>query len=221
MIQRFIIIAAAAASLAACAGAPKTIAFDAAAMGPTGSRNLVPVTQQPPGFMPMHASRAGLGAIGAFAMIEEGKTYAQMYGIVDPATVVEGRLTEEMQRRFGYHPGERLNMTNAAAGASYPTAPGTLYVDIKTSNWGYVYFPTNWSRFRVQYAAVFHLVDGATNTVVGQYVCNKTSHPDAATAPSLDELLANRSALMNATLVELADTCAAEFRATVLGAPAA
>ena len=220
MIQRFMMIAAVTATLGACA-APKVIPFDAGAIGPAGSRTLVTVTQQPPGFMPMRASRAGFGAIGALAMIEEGKTYANENGIVDPATVVEGRLTEEMQRRFGYRPGERLSMVNAAPGAPYPTAPESLYVDIKTANWGYVYFPTNWARFRVQYMAVFHLVDGATSTVVGQYVCNKTSHPDAATAPSLDELLANRSALMNSTLVELANTCATEFSAAVLDAPAA
>ncbi|RZJ28010.1 MAG: hypothetical protein EON85_09960 [Brevundimonas sp.] len=222
MIQRIIMIAAAAASLAACASANKTIAFDAAAVGPAEGRALVPVTQQPPGFMPMRASRAGFAMAGAFVMIAEGKTFAQENGIVNPATAIEDRLTAGMRERYGYRAGERLDMTGAVDGAPYPTAPGALYVDVKTTNWGFSYLPTNWARYRVNYMSVFQLVDGATNTVVGQYVCNKTSHPDGATAPSLEALLANGSALMNSTFAELANACAGEFNAAVLQqAPAA
>lgn len=78
--------------------------------------------------------------------------------------------------------------------------------------------PLNWGRYRVHYGAFIQLIDGANGGIVAQYHCSKESHKDAATAPTLAELLANRSALMNSALEDMAKTCVTEFEAAVFTA---
>ncbi|GAA0653804.1 hypothetical protein [Brevundimonas lenta] len=219
MNHRFVAIAVSALALSACAG-PKTIPLDASHLA-VQERALVPVTQEAPIFMPMRASRAGFGMVGALAMIKEGETYAVENGIVDPSAELEARIQARMQEKFGARLGQRLDFTGAPAGTPYPVDAGSLYVDAKVYGWGYSYFPTDWTHFRVNYGVMIHLVDGAAGTVIGQYNCNKYSHTDSKTAPTLDQLLENNSALMNSTLKSMAEACAAEFDAQVLGTVAA
>lgn len=218
MSKQTLLIVASIAVLAGCASAPKTIPFNPAGVGGMEHRTLVPVTQAAPGFMPLQPSRAAFGVLGAAAMIAESKTYAAEKHIVDPSSVIEVALTQRLQNQYHLKAGPPIDMTGAPAKAPYPAAPGTLYIDAKVYHWGYAYFPMSWARYQVQYNTIIHLIDGASGGAVAQYDCKKVSHTDAATAPSLDDLLADKSALMNSTLEDMARASVAEFEAAVLTA---
>lgn len=220
MIKQMTAVGACAMALTACASAPKTIAFDPAAVASLNQRTLVPVMQEAPIFMPMRPEGAAFGAIGAIAMMAEGEGYAQRNGIVDPSLALEAHLTERMQAIYHLPAADSLNMRGAVAGTPYPTDASRLYVDAKVYNWGYIYFPFAWDRYKVNYSVMIHLVDGATGGVVGQYNCVKTSHDKADDAPKLGDLHLNGAALMNQLLTTMADECAAEFEAAVLNGAA-
>jgi hypothetical protein len=204
--------------LAGCATSAQTIVFDATRASTFQGRTLVPVTQTPPGMVPMRASSAAFAGLGGLAMGIAARTYAQEHGVVDPAPQIEERLTSLLQTRYGLQASsERLDLSNVTERASYPTNEGVLYVDAKTYMWMQRYYPPNWGRFRIDYYVLIQIVDGSNGQPVAQYDCKKTSHDSADNAPSLEELEASNSALTNRLLVEMANACAAEFETIALG----
>ncbi|MFK0300568.1 hypothetical protein ACIQTU_15270 [Brevundimonas sp. NPDC090276] len=216
MIKRIGMLVLASAALSGCAA--KTVPLDVSQVENFGQRSLVSVNQPAPVFLPMRPSTGALGMVGAAMMLSEGQTYAEAYHVKDPTPSLEADLTRRLQARYRIAAGEPMTMADTDAKAGYPVANGTLYVDARTFSWGYAYFPFNWGRYTVRYGAWMQVIDGATSKVIAQHQCLEDSHKDGSTAPTLDELLADRSALLNAELEKLALVCAAQFEAAALAA---
>ena len=213
--------AAAALSLVvtACASAPEIIKLAPEDGATLAGRALVGVAQKAPGFTPFEPAGAAFGALGGLAMAAAAEKFAQEHDIADPAPLIEERLKATLTQKYKSTAGETLDLMTAKDGTPYPKRDGVLFVDAKTTWWQYVYFPLDWGRFKIQYNALIQLVDGPSSKVVGQYFCVKESHTESGTAPTKDQLLANKSALANELLQKLAGECAAEFETNVL-APA-
>lgn len=218
--KRFVAAIAASSLLAACASAVPTIRFAPDASSAATGKTLVSVDQDAPGFTPFEAAGAAFGAIGGLAMASAASTFAQQNGIVDPAPAIEARLKAKLAQTYSATSGETVSMKGVKEATPYPKREGVLFVDAKTYFWQYIYFSFDWGHYAVQYNVLIQLVDGGTGKVLGQYDCKKKSHEDPKGAPTKEELLANKSELLNKLLTTMADACASEFEAEVL-APAA
>jgi len=86
----------------------------------------------------------------------------------------------------------------------YPGAD--LILDVKTINWMYNYYPTQWGKYHVNYAVRLRLLNGRTGDLIAQQLC-KTDPTDPANPPSLDGLRADHAALLKQLLHKAADTC--------------
>lgn len=199
-----------------CVSAPETIKMTPDDGATLTGRALVGVAQKAPGFTPFEPAGAAFGAIGGLAMAAAAEKFAQEHNIADPAPLIEERLKATLAQKYQSNVGETLDLMTAKDGTPYPKRDGVVFVDAKTTFWQYVYFPLDWGRFKIQYTALVQLVDGPSSKVVGQYFCVKESHTDSATAPTKDQLLANKSALANELLQKMAGECATEFEKNVL-----
>lgn len=219
--QKALFAAMALGMLSACASAPPTIALDSTQLSAFHGRSVVGVTQAPPPLTPMRASSAAFGMLGGLAMASAAQSYAREHHVVDPATAIEDSLNATLVRDHQMIQGERLDVSAVTEEMDYPVRPEALYVDMKTYYWTQAYFAGNWGRFQLFYNALLQVIDGANGEPIAQYNCQKKSHESADNAPTLEELEANDSALMNQLLLEMANACRTEFETNVLGWTAA
>lgn len=168
----------------------------------------VTVPGRQPGFTAMTAGKAMFGAIGAAAMIAEGNEIVRRTGIEDPALKLGADLAQALSRGLGATvaaPSAPINRVDPATiGQFFPKADFVL--EVQTVDWSFVYFPSDWSRYRVIYVARARLIDPKTKQVLAEgtarHVPEKT--PDA---PTYDELLASNGARLKAELNKSAAKC--------------
>ncbi len=79
-------------------------------------------------------------------------------------------------------------------------------IDVQTINWSLVYFPTDWTHYRVIYSAKARLIDVDNKAVVAEGFCSRMPESNAG-APTYDELLADQARRLKKELSTAADEC--------------
>lgn len=212
--------------LAGCAAKPITL--PAASAPALKGKLLTPVTYpKVPTFRemtPMKAGLAGLGgAVGGLAMAAmdmSGKALVAGNAVEDPAVAIANSLAPLYAEKLGtpVAPMVKSATKGKPADLSKDVQGQGLILDVVTTNWQLIYFPVNWSHYRVLYNARARLIDAATGTVIAQSPCNFVSDDDPAKAPTYDELTGNGAALLKERLARAAAECSAVMKSTMLGA---
>ena len=154
-------------------------------------KKLAIVTQMPPKIGLMTAGQVGgvipvsglLGAIlagvangvaDAHASNTRGRLVKQLEtGFADPAVAIAQTLSIAL--RDSLHTpilpdiGVASDNTVDSAIASAPAAQWLL--DVRTVGWGMLYFPTDWSHYRVSYSSNLRVIDAETKRIVAESVC--------------------------------------------------
>ena len=177
-----------------------------------------------PPFSAITVGTVGFGGVGAAAMLSEGDRIVTENGIEDPATYISETILEDLTDSYQLVNVEQdfgpLNTAKPAGILShYTNADTDLILDIQTTNWNFVYFPTDWNNYRVIYAAKLRLLDTQSKSVIAEGFCNRTPEKTDS-APSKDELLADSAFVLKSELRKGANTCISEFRSKVLRLPA-
>ncbi|HWM62239.1 MAG TPA: hypothetical protein VNN98_08795, partial [Rhizomicrobium sp.] len=92
------------------------------------------------------------------------------------------------------------------ASLSKDAANKGVVLDIETINWMFVYFPFDWSHYRVTVVARARLIDANTGKRIAQAPCQYQS--EEKTPPTYDQMLDNKAALLKSMLEAAADSCA-------------
>ena len=167
-------------------------------------------TQYPtPDFVSFTAGKAAFALIGAAAMISEGNQIVKDNAIDDPAQGIARGLTDRLvaARAMKTVAGDRSAARSDEVGALVTMYPGADYiVDVKTLNWMFNYYPSDWAHYRVTYGARVRLIDAASKKVVAETMCN-TVQGDDKKPPDKDQLLENRAALLKTYLQQGAAAC--------------
>lgn len=159
------------------------------------------------------------GALGGIASVYSGNDLIRTCDIPDPAVGISKDLLVHLQSSFNVTPQDHFpfaknttsidEITKAAGGKS------RLILDVQTINWMCIYFPFNWTRYRVLYSAKLRLIDASKGAVVAEgFFAWKT--PDDAYHPTYDELFANHGAVLRSQLDEASRAAVAFFKAEVL-----
>jgi uncharacterized protein YcfJ len=208
-------VAAIATLLVACAPVP-TKSINSAA-GLQGKR--LAITSHPiADFSAGTAGKAMFAMVGAIAMIHAGNEMVRQDQIEDPAIRISQRLSNDLAKTQGVI---LLPPSGSVASSDDPatlvkTYPGAdLLLDVKTYAWSYIYYPTKWGSYRVNYDANVRLLDGKSGEVIAQQTC-KVDPTDPNNPPSLEALRANQSALLKQLLSKAADTCVGNVEQQVL-----
>jgi hypothetical protein len=162
-----------------------------------------------PDFAAVTAGKTLFGVIGGVAMISTGNSIIKQNGVEDPAYQIGQRLAEKLaaERNMSLNSEGSAFAKNDSVDALVSTYPNSNYLlDVKTLNWMFGYYPTNWARYRIIYAARLRLIDASSNQVIAESIC-KSRPVDDNNPPSEDELLDNHAAGLKAYLKKTEDAC--------------
>ena len=165
-----------------------------------------------PDFAAMTAGKAAFGLVGGLAMVSAGNDLVKSEGIEDPAIEISQRLADVMaaKRSATLLPASNKIATDDNPSSLVKSYPGAdLILDVKTLNWMYIYYSSQWSKYHVMYMARVRLIDGKTGALVAQHLC-KVDPTDPKNPPTNDELRANHAAVLKQSLHKAADTCVSD-----------
>ncbi|MCA1325400.1 hypothetical protein [Herbaspirillum sp. alder98] len=168
--------------------------------------------EKKPDFAAMTAGRATFGLIGAFVMISEGNTLVAENGITDPANEIAISLVNNLSNRYGTKSAVATIPVTGDDISNLSVAPAARYiVDVQTINWGFAYFPTNWTHYRIHYAVKAKLFDAQTKTLLAEGFCRRFPE-ETPTSPGYDQMLADKAAMIKAAMAQWRDECTAELQ---------
>ena len=172
---------------------------------------LTTVTYVKPDFAAMTYGRAAIGGlIGGAVMVSEGNAVVKDNEIPDPALRIEPKLSALVSERLAASGvtriADRAAKLDDEDSLSRDAGHKGVILDIESINWMFVYFPFDWSHYRVMYTARARLIDANTGKRIAQAPCQYKS--DDKTPPTYDEMLDNKAALLKTMLATAADSCA-------------
>lgn len=159
-------------------------------------------------FAAFTAGKAAFAVVGAAAMVAEGNSIVKKNEIQDPAVVISQALAERLVAARGVS----LVPTQAVAADDgvntlLATYTDTDYLlDVKTFNWMFNYYPSDWAHYKVTYSARLRLIDWNTKKVVAETMC-QTVQGDDANPPTKEQLLENKASLLKEYLGKGASAC--------------
>jgi len=186
---------------------PRSI--DAQASTQLDGRSVTYVTRAKPSFAAMTAGKATFAVIGAVAAVSEGNSLIESNAIPDPAIDISlglARLFERANHMTVVGPGVSAPADDAGRIAETARSRAEYVIDVRTVNWSLVYFPTNWTHYRVLYTTRARLIDTNSGKIVAEAACKQVPESDVG-APTYDELLANKASLLKRTLATYGKRC--------------
>lgn len=151
-------------------------------------------------------------------MISSGNSIVEENGVKDPSEYIIASLEKEISEKYDLAEldsrGHMINTRNPSEIASaYPESD--LIIDVETTGWGFTHFSTDWNNYRVLYSAKLRLIDTKKETILAEGYCSRVPDKDDS-APSYEDLLADKAARLKSELHEAANYCIEEFRHIVL-----
>jgi hypothetical protein len=180
----------------------------------------VTTTQYPTAdFAAFTPTKAVFGVLGALAMIADGNKIVKTNNIEDPALKISQELAVKLNAVSGMTVVANGNTTSKSddVSALLSSYPKTDYlVDVKTFAWQYVYYPTDWSHYKVMYNARFRLIESSTKKVIAETLCRYVQKDDE-NRPTQDQLLENQAQLLKDQLGKAVSACVEVLSKDILG----
>ncbi|NNG04238.1 MAG: hypothetical protein HKM95_09085 [Inquilinus sp.] len=200
---------------------------DSLSLGPGAADRLVgkevhAVREASPLFAAVSAAQIFSGDIGQRRGVGDGARIVDQNALVDPSLLVEDALAAYLLERYGAAgEGPAIEFGEAdkpedPAQWSTTRAEDGLILDVETRHWGFAYFPTERSRYRVIYVAMVRIIDAGTGQTLAQHLCDKRGPDSADAAPTYDEMLDGQAALLKAMLAQHAAGCIEDVTTRVL-----
>lgn len=196
----------------------RTVPVDVAATSHFQGKTITSSQRAVPDFSAMTAGKAMFGMIGAVGMITAGNAIIRDNQVEDPANYISIRLIADQSQKHSMTLVDNsgtLVADESPAKLAAQYAASNYLLDIRTINWSFGYFPTDWNSYRVMYSAKLRLIDTSNAKVMAESFCSRVPEKSEG-APSLDELTANQAQRLKDELRAAADYCIGEFRTTAL-----
>ncbi len=167
-----------------------------------------------PDFSAMTAGSAAFGLIGAAAMISTGNDIIEKNLVEDPAINISEKIGLALSDRFGISISQLKPETCASDDINtvintYEQAD--LILDIKTIGWGFLYYPTHWKSYHLNYGSHLRLIDTQSKKVIAEESCRY--FPEySEDAPSYNDLVDNNAAGLKHELSKAGDYCVEFFK---------
>jgi hypothetical protein len=211
------ILLAAGMLLAGCSTVPK-LGIDTRTSGLMLNKTLARTSHPTPLFTTLTPGSAAFGVLGAMATSPRGNQIISDYQVADPAESIGRELATLMEGTHGVKlvaaPLEVASSDPAAISAA-AQGQADYVLDVETRIWSLMYFPTDWTHYKVSYYANARLIDTRSATVVASGTCQRVPDTNAG-APTWDELLANSAAVLKDELAVAAGACVAALTADML-----
>jgi hypothetical protein len=196
----------------------KPVQAPAEAVDALKGQPLTAVTYVRPDFAAMTYGKAAIGGlIGGAVMVSDGNAIVKENEIPDPVLRIEPKLTalvaERLKATGTTKIANRAAKLDDEASLSKDTGNKGVVLDIESINWMFVYFPFDWTHYRVVYTARARLIDAGSGKRIAQAPCEYKSEDKVP--PTYDQMLENKAELLKTMLVTAADTCAETMAKTL------
>ena len=110
-----------------------------------------------PDFAASTAGKAAFGLIGAAAMISEGNKIIRENEVEDPANYISEQLSSALSDKYEL---VRIDTSTSelesedVKNISRVFKDADYVLDVRTINWSFVYFPSDWNNYRVIYSSI-------------------------------------------------------------------
>lgn len=181
-------------------------------------KTMTTVTRNKPDFAAFTAGKATFGALGAGASIGAGNQLIQENDVDDPANYIADALLEELKQRHNVKSilsQQTIAKSEDVAELSRQYGEADMLLDVRTINWSYTYFPTNWTHYRIIYSVKLRLIDTKTSKAIAEGFCARVPE-GTENAPTHEELLANNAQRLKDELRIAADHCIHELKSNTL-----
>lgn len=182
-------------------------------------KKLAVVTYERPTFVDFKPGNAVFGIVGALVAQEQGNSLVKQYMVQDPAAQVAQLLAQRLVQERGMVllAPPQTALASDDIGAVLAAQPGADYIlDIKTTGWATMYYPTDWTHYKVSYSARLRLIDAHSKLVLAQQACYSVQKDNEPKPPSKDDLLAHDASLLKQRLVLGASDCMNGFASASL-----
>ena len=169
-----------------------------------------------PAFSANTAGKAMFGAVGGIVAVTSGNELVRENDVQDPAIIIRKALLADLVTDQVLTPvaGAATTDTNDVEKLAKQYSNADLLLDVQTTQWSFWYFPTNWTHYRVLYAAKLRLIDTKHSKLVADGFCSRVPE-ETPDAPTHEELVENNAARLKKELATAADYCIREFRTKV------
>tara|TARA_R110000868_G_scaffold209273_1_gene458928 strand:- start:544 stop:1200 length:657 start_codon:yes stop_codon:yes gene_type:complete len=216
-VKKIVVLVSIFAMLSACVST-KNIKISATDIQQLNPNNMALTIRDKPDFAAMTAGKAMFAMLGAAAMIAAGNELVKENEVEDPARYIQTELAKALTTSYGFalNIGPAIKVDTDKPAKIAALAPASdLVLDVETINWSFAYFPTDWNNYRVIYSVKLRLFNTKTKSMVAEGFCSRVPEEDTS-APSYDELVANKAERLKQELKVAADKCIGEFKSTVL-----
>lgn len=183
-------------------------------------QSLALTQREMPGFGAFGTGNALFGALGGAASLSKGSAILTNNSVPDPTRYIAETIADELAIKFGVIVEDRAetitDSSNHFEVAAIPTSARYL-LDVQTVNWGWIYYPTAWSKYQIIYSAKLRLVDAKQKIVIAEGFCAANLDSDSELAPTEEEMLHDNARILKQKSREAADFCISEFRSKTLG----
>jgi hypothetical protein len=180
-----------------------------------------------PDFAAMTADKAAAGAVfgvigaigSASAMISEGNRIIRDNEVEDPANYISEQLVSALSDKYQMTPIDTDTTeleSEDVKDISRIFKDADYVLDVRTINWSFGYFPSDWNNYRVIYSSKLRFIDTKKNIAIAEGFCARIPEQDEL-APSYDELLMNNAERLKGELKISADYCIDYFKNNILG----
>jgi hypothetical protein len=181
------------------------------------NQSIVETTRKAPTFVATVPGPAIL-AMSGVDKVNTGEEIVKDNDIADPAIAIRQALLKELQSAHAVQPvasAVLVDSANPEKMAASAKGAAKYILDVETTYWSFLYFPTDWSHYRIMYTADARLIDADSKKVVAESHCSRI--PEfSPSAPTYPELVDNQAQRLKTELKLAADTCSALFKTEML-----
>lgn len=170
-------------------------------------------------FTAFTADKAMFGAIGGVTAVSKGNKLISENQISDPSATIGATLVNDLASKYGLivkQPTKRTSSKKTEQIAQdYRDAD--LVLDVQTRNWGFFYFPTDWSHYYIMYSAKLQLIDTKQSKALASGSFSYDSK-DNSKYPSYGQLTNNNAEGLKQEIIKARDQCIIESRQRIFNA---
>jgi hypothetical protein len=213
--KNILILIAAATLFTGCATTASKMPLDSkVAAGMSNKTVALTTSLKKPDFPVLTPTRAALGLFGVAAQISGGNAIINDSNVDDPAVAIAGDLAAILEGEYGSQTiAAPLQVADNNAGTLVAAARASAQyaLDVR-SGWNMMYFPTDWTHYRLLYVATARLVDTSTQAVLAEGSCKYFPETNVG-APTYDEMVGNNAAGLKRELSAATRACFVSLKA--------
>ncbi|CAN7278447.1 hypothetical protein LJR225_001397 [Phenylobacterium sp. LjRoot225] len=165
------------------------------------------VRRAPLGFIMLHPSQGALGLLGAAAAIAQSKKTVEAFKLEDLSDAISAEIAMSFATERGGGVAAPILLDDTHKDPAAGNIEKARYIlDAGQSQVNVVYYPTNWTHYRMTYGVTVRVLDGATGKVVAKGKCvvkpEKTDNP-----PTEEQLFANNAEMLKTMIRAAGQTC--------------